>query len=373
MWAGDVLSISFENNNIPLDWDNGGTYGTVNYNEYLSSEDGIYSKQTYNYSAITSQEKYKIESGQKIVLMASLYPSASTYPYLEVYYSTDGSKWNKLNQWTSFTYGVFSECTINITDNKLEDGCYLQIRDKKVKIKSFEIQSAAPELTTIDEEVDPEVFKSTTVASLKVKYTSVSGWNSICMPFSLKGYSSESEYLSAIFGTGWKTYQLTSYEDGVITFSERTSFSYNMVANRPYLVYTVDPQPVPVGGFEFESVDVTYSSDPKSTVGTVTFQGTYAPISKGSFPDNSYGVTSEGRIVNAGSNSSMKGYRAYFNGEDLAGARMFILEVDDEATDLGFVKMVDTEAKEVYNLKGQRVQKGSKGLYVVNGKKVVIK
>lgn len=202
--------------------------------------------------------------------------------------------------------------------------------------------------------------------NVKFKYSAKSGWNTFCVPFLMD--ATNMEY---VFGSGCKYYMLSSYNKSTheLTFSKVDgSLSYGI----PALVYT---ESAPT----YDNGVVLYRSpNPSTTPGntqknSVTFQGTYLPIAKGSFPEYSYGVTSEGRIVNAGSNSSMKGYRAYFNGEVVSTARLMVIEDDDEATDLGFVKMVDPEAKEVYNLKGQRVQKGSKGLYVVNGKKVVIK
>ena len=56
-----------------------------------------------------------------------------------------------------------------------------------------------------------------------------------------------------------------------------------------------------------------------------------------------------------------------------AGARPFF-SLDGDATGIGSVKSEELKVKsEVYNLKGQRVSQPTKGLYIVNGKKVVIK
>ena len=80
--------------------------------------------------------------------------------------------------------------------------------------------------------------------------------------------------------------------------------------------------------------------------------------------------------MKAGTGAAIKGYRAYFTGisAPATGAHISIV-IDDEGgtTDLGFVKMVDPEAENVYTLSGQKVKKGSKGIYIVNGRKVVIK
>jgi hypothetical protein len=68
----------------------------------------------------------------------------------------------------------------------------------------------------------------------------------------------------------------------------------------------------------------------------------------------------------------MKGFRAYF---DLPAGATARLAIYDDAT--GITSILD--AKElnndgnVYNLNGQRVENAHKGLYIVNGKKVVVK
>ena len=66
-------------------------------------------------------------------------------------------------------------------------------------------------------------------------------------------------------------------------------------------------------------------------------------------------------------------YRAYFTGVGGAvGARAAFL--DGETTKIGVISANgEMEVGEFYNLRGQRVQNPTKGLYIVNGKKVVIK
>jgi hypothetical protein len=64
---------------------------------------------------------------------------------------------------------------------------------------------------------------------------------------------------------------------------------------------------------------------------------------------------------------------AYIDATDLASARAFYL-FDDMTTGVNDVRVKTTDnIGEVYNLAGQRVAKPTKGLYIVNGKKVVIK
>lgn len=69
-------------------------------------------------------------------------------------------------------------------------------------------------------------------------------------------------------------------------------------------------------------------------------------------------------------------YLKVANGNLPASSREFFA-LDDETTGIEAVNNVSTEsandAREYYNLNGQRVMNPSKGLYIVNGKKVIIK
>lgn len=65
---------------------------------------------------------------------------------------------------------------------------------------------------------------------------------------------------------------------------------------------------------------------------------------------------------------------AYLPADAVAGSRVFIGFNDDETTGINAVENVEpaTENAVIYNLNGQRVMNPTKGLYIVNGKKVMI-
>lgn len=223
-------------------------------------------------------------------------------------------------------------------------------------------------------EVELNEDKATTWATgsgknVYVKYTAKNGWNTICLPISVSTYKTQ------LFGSGAtvKCYELNSYneETGTLTF---TTASYPG-SQTPYLVYIENAAS---NSFLINNIYVGYApnSPGTKTKSSAKFKGTFAPIEAGDFSSDMYGVTSSGQIrPGDGEYASLKGYRAYFTGVSAPSSgsvKMFIIDGDD-ATDVGFVKMVDENAKEVYNLAGQKVQKARKGIYIVNGKKVVIK
>ena len=69
-------------------------------------------------------------------------------------------------------------------------------------------------------------------------------------------------------------------------------------------------------------------------------------------------------------NGTLKAFRTYFKNEG-GNAKMFV--VDDVAT--GIVRADGTveTMENVYTLSGVRVNKPTRGLYIINGKKTVIK
>ena len=200
-----------------------------------------------------------------------------------------------------------------------------------------------------------------------LKYTPTNGWNTFIVPFTPKSY------MDAIFGSGWKAYTLTGYTNGTLSFTQQTGY---LSGNVPFLVYVENAATHP-NGVILEGVSI-FSENPsagKTNQSGAIFQGTFKTKSYQE-GDDWYGVTSDGKVMQAGEDAYVKGYRAYFTGISAPAndARPTIVLVDDGGlTDVGFVKMIDQEAKDVYTLSGQKVEKAGRGIYVVNGRKVVIK
>ena len=120
--------------------------------------------------------------------------------------------------------------------------------------------------------------------------------------------------------------------------------------------------------FDVNIADVSANYDEH---GDATFQGTYAPMAAGSL-EGYYGVTTAGKIVKANASATMKGFRAYFTGlPTTATAR---LSFEDDATGIAEVeRMRNGENETYYDLSGRKVAQPAKGLYIVSGKKVVVK
>ena len=148
-----------------------------------------------------------------------------------------------------------------------------------------------------------------------------------------------------------------------------------MATTTPFLVYAPNAEAHPDGVYLQNISAGSYNwghANINQTKGDATFKGTFQPIAATGM-EGKYGVTSNGKLGKGNASASIKAYHAYLEIAGDAEVRILTIDSEGETTDLGFVSMVEQEAKGVYNLQGQKVQKGRKGIYIVNGKKVVIK
>lgn len=274
------------------------------------------------------------------------------YPNIYLYYSTDdGENWTQVayykNNEIPENYVTFSVNSIPAGYVKLKFTGYYVYLDN---INGFHTA------VRLDETIESELAVDGLYDYADVVYTAkADSWNTIALPFAVDDLS--------VFGEGTNAYALSSFVDNALTFSKVTALE----AGTPYLLRTKSAISEPL-----TFTNVTISASSPVIKNEASFVPVYAPMPAGSLTGK-YGVTNAGGIAKAGAGASMKGYRAYLELPSGATARILVIDMEGETTDLGFVKMIDQEAKAVYNLSGQRVEKGRKGLYIVNGKKVVVK
>ena len=275
--------------------------------------------------------------------------------------------------------GVYAKLFINDTEEATADAQDIA----KNGTATFEFIYAIPENKTAQIKVyysnDTEAF-ATAVNNMKVNYTLsqtsseaietgtynvtlqrtyIDGWNTICLPFAMN-----SSAISEKFGANAKVFAFDGYSDVSGLHFETVSA---MDAGKPYLIYI--PSGASLGDLEFGTTTLS-AATAGSVEQTVTFQGTYSPKAAGTLTGK-HVLNTSGKLAKATASASMKGFRAYFDAP--ASARMLI-SIDGETTGIASIT-VDGELKmeSVYNLNGQKVQNAKKGLYIVNGKKVVIK
>ena len=219
--------------------------------------------------------------------------------------------------------------------------------------------------------IDETAENSFTTGSLPVavlNYTAKNGWNTIGVPFQLTN-----DILTTIFGEGWKAYELTGYSNNEISFSQTTNF----VAGYPYIIYAeAAPQEA---SFKLENLNISSATEREDVRGGLAFRSTFAPIAPGQLTEW-WGVTNQGRIQPAGSGASLKALRGYFytNAEapdtNLSEARIVYINLDGTVTAISSVKAQLKADGNTYDLSGRKLTGNLKqGVYIQNGKKIVIK
>lgn len=85
-----------------------------------------------------------------------------------------------------------------------------------------------------------------------------------------------------------------------------------------------------------------------------------------------YILASDGKFYQISGGTVAVG-KAYLHLDSAPGVRSLVVKLDNEATGIESVDSEAADAEAIYNVSGQRVAKAVKGLYIVNGKKVIIK
>ena len=192
-------------------------------------------------------------------------------------------------------------------------------------------------------------------------------WNSFCVPFTISA-----DVIAEKFGAGTLVYTFGSMNGNVMNFKASTTID----AGKPYIVKptkeVVDPT--------FIGVNIEASDPVKSGENGFFMQGTY-----GAKTD----LTTDGTNLFLGdgnkfykpsgtTTAKMKGMRAFFivpQGTNLAALRANIDGATTAIDELTTVVEQPTDNR-IYNLQGQFVGtsfEGLHGVYVQNGKKVLVK
>ena len=218
---------------------------------------------------------------------------------------------------------------------------------------------------TLDETVAPELATGT-LPVVTLKYTAVNGWNTIAVPFALND-----DILTQLFGADYEVYEFKSYANDTIKMHVPTMF----VAGYAYLVYARSAVAQP-DGIALENIRIETTTPKYDASNGVQFTATFTPITAGELTDKYTVAPGLPLLVKGTEESTLSGFRAYFTlGESITKTpELAFYTANGIPTGITLAKTPTTAAPEgIYNLKGMRVTTMQKGLYIVNGKKVLVK
>ena len=234
----------------------------------------------------------------------------------------------------------------------------------------------------LDENSDnADVLKQAADVAVQLKRTiKADEWSTICLPFTATG-----EQVKTAFGddvqlasfTGWE-----SEEDGngaivaINVMFTSVSADEGIAANTPMLIKVSET----VTEATFDGVTLEPAEEPMVQVGKKAsergwFYGTYA---KTIVPEENLFLSGNEFWYSTGK-TAIKGFRGYFEFRDVLDAYYDDSEVkvhmlfDDDATGIETIDHSSLNIDHYYNLAGQRVGKGYKGVVIENGKKIIKK
>ena len=186
------------------------------------------------------------------------------------------------------------------------------------------------------------------------------GWNTFAVPFGINPIP-----------TGWTVKELTDASIDGSTLTLTFGDALSIVAGKPYLVKVTAAVENPT----FYGVTISNSTTPTTIGGVVSFVPVINPTAMTADDKTKLFVIGGNKLTHPSANGNINGFRAYFQLLD-ANAHSFVLDLGDETTGLEMMSDGRGKMSDVwYNLQGRKLQSKptAKGVYIVNGKKTIIK
>ena len=210
-------------------------------------------------------------------------------------------------------------------------------------------------------------------------------WQALYIPFSMSYDDWKNDFDIAYINS---IHQYDRNDDGAIdeTTMEIVKIkSGYLIPNTPYLIKakTTGKKTLSVSGATLYKAEEN-SIDCRTTIAEYTFTGTYSTIPASTLIANNYYAMGGGSLIITDGTSDLKPFRWYMKIDarspmynvslDAKTITINVLGEDEETTGISQLQITNDELP-VYNLNGRRVNEKSlkPGIYVKNGKKVIIK
>lgn len=173
-----------------------------------------------------------------------------------------------------------------------------------------------------------------------------------------------------------KFYTATIGTDGYVELKKVTE---NIKAGEPYVVELISEDGMSAGSQFMKITSGAPDLQPGNalsggfeTVATPTNEGTIYTLQAAWDETTDNNLSTNDVAFRQYNGATIKGFRAYLpvaNNTRIAGMRI----VDGDVTRIEGVNAEESHKVDVYDLSGRRVQRATKGLYIINGKKVIVK
>lgn len=273
-----------------------------------------------------------------------------------------------INQYSEQKYNkqFFSLSTIKVGSG--ENNQYSNAKYNYISVVTNDYQTATATSSNTLDEVTVNSFNAQNDVDVQLKRSlTPTQWNTFCVPFTISA-----DVIAEKFGAGTLVYTFGSMTGNVMNFKASTTIE----AGKPYIVKptqeVVDPT--------FTGVNIVASAPEKSGENGFFMQGTYGAKTDLTTDGTNLFLGDGNKFYKpAGTTTArMKGLRAFFivpQGTNLAALRANIDGATTAIDEFATVVEQPTDNR-IYNLQGQFVGtsfEGLHGVYVQNGKKVLVK
>ena len=186
-------------------------------------------------------------------------------------------------------------------------------------------------------------------------------YNTVALPFDLT-----EDQVKAVFGDGVEVYSFSDEGDPNNTTVNFNTAAIAIQANVPVLVKaTQASSQIKVNNVTVKTGEAKVEGNNFDFVGNYGGQVTIAA--------GDYFISGNKLYKSAGS-TTIKGFRAYLKAKETTSTGGEVkLYIDGLETAIDAINGEAAEQGAIYNIAGQRVNKAQKGIYIVNGKKVIVK
>ena len=243
-----------------------------------------------------------------------------------------------------------------------ETGVYmLAPRDENDRWKAYHvILKFNLQGSLIDEDANYDAPEANGITAITLRRTiGADKWSTLVLPVDLN-----EAQLKGTFGDNVRIAALSSATAEELQFTSVTSTK----ANQPYMIYLDEP----FTGATIDGVSINVQT-PQQEVSGASFIGSYAALTD--IPTDAYFVK-DNYLLQAGTGCTMKGTHAYFTVPEAVSVSARSLNINLDGTNAtGIMNLENSEPTDGYwyNLQGQRVNVPSKGVFIKNGKKVLVR
>ena len=233
------------------------------------------------------------------------------------------------------------------------------------------VTKVAPQEITLDENSDNIVAAAENAnVTLKRTFYKDGEWNTLCLPFAVANAA------TAFDNAELREVDTENSNGNTIVFKETTAIE----AGKPYLIKWANSSSDAVNvEKKFEGVTLVAAATPVVVKeGGISFNGFYKMTAASELGGTSIAAIGAGNKLFKVTSGEMKGFRAAFVLNSNAQPSAIKLVIDGTATGIEDLVIDGVKANgRVYNLNGQYVGNSlnglQPGLYIQNGKKVVVK